>query len=406
MKRIFMSLGASLLISISGITIAKDFVPEKAFSETLPKNTGQEWFWSYGFRMPSAADGQAFLFDEHGKRLGQLSTGFWFNNLVNAKTRNEIITTETYFSRGTRGTRTDIVSIYDARSLTHKKEIIIPSKRMNGVKNNGLFTLTDDERFALVVNYTPAQSITIVDLELGKFVEEIETPGCSVIYRAGNRDFYAICGNGTFMQISLSEDGAVAKRKRSEKLFNAVDDFLSIAASRIDDTWYFVSRQYNVYAIHMEGDTIELVNKWSLVTADEREDNWTIAGLDHTTAHQASGRLFVLMHQGEAHQFEEPGTEVWVFDAKTGEKQQNIVLEEMSLGMKVSQTATPRLYTLNYHIPMPSLFAAWIFITKGQSEIAKSIRQRVSAYDATSGDHLFFSDLIPTGGMVMSVQPW
>jgi len=346
------------------------------------------------------------LFDEHGKRLGQLSTGFWFNNLVNAKSRNEIITSETYFSRGTRGERTDIVSVYDARHLSHKKEIVIPSKRMNGVKNNGLFALTDDERFALVVNYTPAQSISIVDLDLGKFVEEVETPGCSVIYGAGNRDFYAICGNGSFMQIKLAADGRVEKRQRSEKLFDAVNDFLSIAASRIGDTWYFVSRQYNVYAIRMDGDTIELVNKWSLVTEAERDDNWTIAGLDHTAAHEASNRLFVLMHQGEAHQFEEPGTEVWVYDATTGEKQQEIVLEEMSLAMKVSQTETPRLYTLNIHIPMPTLFVAWIFMTEGEAEVAKSVRQRMSAYDAASGEHLFFSELIPTGGLVLYVQPW
>lgn len=411
MSRIFMFLGASLLLTISSVANAEapepeKFVPEKASSEILPENTGQEWFWSYGFRMPSAADGQAFLFDEHGKRLGQLSTGFWFNNLINAKSRNEIITTETYFSRGTRGERTDIVSVYDARSLTHKKEIIIPSKRMNGVKNNGLFALTENERFALVVNYTPAQSISIVDLDRGEFVEEVETPGCSVIYGAGKRNFYAICGNGSFMQIKLAEDGTVETRKRSEKLFNAVDDFLSIAASRIGNTWYFVSRQYNVYAIRMDGDDIALENKWSLVTDEERADNWIIAGLDHTAAHEASNRLFVLMHQGEAHQFEEPGTEVWVFDASTGEKQQQIVLEEMSLGMKVSQTEAPRLYTLNIHIPMPALFAAWIFITEGESEITKSVRQRMSAYDATNGEHLFFSDLIPTGGMVMSVQPW
>jgi methylamine dehydrogenase heavy chain len=406
MMRLFKWISVTLLLSLSSNATAEGFVPEKAFSEVLPENTGQEWFWSYGFRMPSVADGQAFLFDEHGKRLGQLSTGFWFNNLINAKLRNEIIATETYFSRGTRGERTDIVSVYDAQSLSPKNEIIIPSKRMNSIKNNGLLALTDDEKFALVVNYTPAQSISIVNLELGEFVEEVETPGCSVIYGAGNRTFYAICANGSFMQIKLGDDGRVEKRQRSEKLFNAVEDFLSIAASRIGDTWYFVSRQYNVYAIKMDSDTIELVNKWSLISETEREDSWTIAGLDHTTAHEASNRLFVLMHQGEKHQFEEPGTHVWVYNATTGEKLQEIELEEMSLAMKVSQSDTPRLYTLNVHFPMPSLFAAWIYIVEGESEVTKSMRQRLSAYDAMSGEHLFFSDLIPPGGLILHVQPW
>ncbi|MEP0202212.1 MAG: amine dehydrogenase large subunit [Halioglobus sp.] len=406
MKKLLKPVGISLLLALSSTTIAQSFIPEEAFTETLPKNTGQEWFWAYGFRMPSAVDGQAFLFDEQGKRLGQLSTGYWFNSLINAKLRNEIITTETYFSRGTRGERTDIVSIYDAQTLSPKKEIIIPSKRMNSVKNNGLMALTDDQKFALIVNYTPAQSISIVNLELGEFVEEVETPGCSVIYGAGNRNFHAICANGSFMQIKLGEDGKVIKRQRSKKLFNAVDDFLSIAASRIGNTWYFVSRQYNVYAIKMDGDTIELVSTWPLASKDEREDNWTIAGLDHTAAHQASNRLYVLMHQGETHQFEEPGTHVWVYDATTGEKLQEIELEEMSLAMKMSQSETPRLYTLNVHFPMPTLFAAWIYIVEGEDEITKSMRQRISAYDALSGDHLFFSDLVPTGGLVLHVQAW
>ena len=406
MIKLFKLMGVSFMLALSSSAIDADFVPEKAFTEVLPENTGQEWFWSYGLRMPSLVDGQAFLFDEHGKRLGQLSTGFWFNNLINAKLRSEIITTETYFSRGTRGERTDIVAVYDARSLSPKQEIIIPSKRMNSVKNNGLLALTDDEKFALVVNYTPAQSISIVNLELGEFVEEVETSGCSVIYGAGNRNFYTICANGSFMQIKLGDDGRVLERQRSEKLFNAVDDFLSIAASRIGDTWYFVSRQYNVYAIKMDGDTIELVNKWPLASEAEREDNWTIAGLDHTTAHEASNRLYVLMHQGQRHQFEEPGTHVWVYNATTGEKLQEIELEEMSLAMKVSQTQTPRLYTLNVHFPMPALFAAWIYTVEGESEISKSMRQRLSAYDALSGEHLFFSDLVPAGGLILHLQPW
>ncbi|MEP4487154.1 MAG: amine dehydrogenase large subunit [Halioglobus sp.] len=406
MKKLLKPVGISLLLALSSTAFAQSFVPEEAFTETLPQNTGQEWFWAYGFRMPSAVDGQAFLFDEHGNRLGQLSTGYWFNSLINAELRNEIITTETYFSRGTRGERTDIVSIYDAQTLSPKKEIIIPSKRMNSVKNNGLMALTDDQKFALIVNYTPAQSISIVNLELGEFVEEVETPGCSVIYGAGNRNFYAICANGSFMQIKLGEDGKVTKRQRSKKLFNAVDDFLSIAASRIGNTWYFVSRQYNVYAIKMDGDTIELVSTWPLASKDEREDNWTIAGLDHTAAHEASNRLYVLMHQGESHQFEEPGTHVWVYNATTGEKLQEIELEEMSLAMKMSQSETPRLYTLNVHFPMPTLFAAWIYIVEGEDEITKSMRQRISAYDALSGDHLFFSDLVPTGGLVLHVQAW
>jgi methylamine dehydrogenase heavy chain len=277
---------------------------------------------------------------------------------------------------------------------------------MNGVKNNGLLRLTDDERFALIINYTPAQSISIVDLEKGVFVEEVETPGCSVIYGAGNRDFYSICGNGSFLQIKLDDDGKVVARKRSERFFDAVNDFVSIAASRINDTWYFVSRQYNVYAIKMVDDTIELIDTWSLVSEAEREDQWTIAGMDHTTTHAATNRLYVMMHQGEAHQFEEATNHVWVFDAATGEKLDEIELAEPAGAMKVSQGQEPKLYTMSFHIPIPSLALMWMFIFDGEDSLLEIARQRVSVYDGLTGEHLRDSELIPQGGFVFYTQPW
>lgn len=401
----FKRLITSLMILYAASAVA-EFVPETAFEEILPDNNGQQWFWAYGSRIPSNNDGQAYLFDESGKRLGQLSTGFWFNSLANVKSRNEIVTVESYFSRGSRGERTDLVAIHDARTLRVKSEIAIPPKRMNGVKNNGLLRLTEDERFALIINYTPAQSISIVDLEKGVFVEEVETPGCSVIYGAGNRDFYSICGNGSFLQIKLDDDGKVVARKRSERLFDAVNDFVSIAASRISDTWYFVSRQYNVYAIKMAGDTIELVDTWSLVSDAEREDQWTIAAMDHTTTHAATNRLYVMMRQGEAHQFEEASNHVWVYDVATGEKLDEIELAEPAVAMKVSQGQEPKLYTMSFHFPIPILAQLWMFIFDGEDSLLEIARQRVSVYDGLTGEHRRDSELIPHGGFVLYTQPW
>ena len=405
MTRALKSVTAGLLaIAVSASTCGEEFAPEFAFSEVLPENNGQEWFWAYG--SPGAGDGQAYLYDENGKRLGQLSTGYWFNNLTNAKKRDEIITVETYFSRGTRGQRVDIVSTYDTGTLSYKEEVILPPKRMHSVKSNGLLNLTEDERFALVVNYTPAQSISIVDLDSNDLVEEVETPGCSVLYPAGDRVFYSICGNGSFMQIKLGADGRVIHRQRSDKLFDSVEDFLTISASRVGNIWYFVSRQYNVYAIKMKGDTIELVNKWSLINDEERADNWSIAGMNHTAAHGSTGKLYVLMHQGEPHQFEEPGTHVWVYDAKSGEKVDEIELTEIAMSIAISQDETPQLYAVSIHFPMPALFVAWIFLVDGEAEVTKAARQRINVYDATSGELKFSTALIPSNSFIQSVQPW
>ena len=390
---------------LSSLVTAETFVPEFAYTETLPSHKDQQWFWVSGIRAPNLTDGRAFLFDRDGKTLGQLSTGFWFNSLVTTKQRDEIITVETYFSRGTRGQRTDVVVRYDPKTLSPISEIVIPPKRMNSVKNTGLVTLSEDEKLLLVVNYTPAQSISVVNLEQDRFVREIETPGCSVLYPAGNRDFYSICGNGGFMHIQLDDEGRLSSLKRSEKLFDPVEDFLTIAASRSGNTWYFVSKQNNVYAIEMDKENISLKKSWSLLSEDERDDQWLISGMHHTAIHEASQQLYVIMHQGDPETFEEPGTEVWVYDLSTQQKTREIEMEDLTISIAVDQGPQARLLTLDAYVPMNILFTAWIYLTEGEAEIIKLLKQRVNIYDAMSGEHLSATEPLPNG-FVYNIQAW
>jgi methylamine dehydrogenase heavy chain len=93
--------------------------------------------------------------------------------VVLPKTRNEIISPESYFFRGTRGTRTDVVTFYDPITLQSTGEVEILSKRMTPVKPQGTTALSDDEKFLLIVNLTPATSIRMVNLDERTFVGEI-----------------------------------------------------------------------------------------------------------------------------------------------------------------------------------------------------------------------------------------
>jgi methylamine dehydrogenase heavy chain len=379
--------------------------PEQASVATLAPHQGQPWFWLWGNRAPSMVDGRAFLFDDNGKMLGQLDTGLWFSSLLPAAKRNELFAVETYFSRGTRGTRSDVITVYDPQTLTAKREISIPAKRMNALGNTGLAVLSDDERFLLVLNYTPAQSVSIVDLDSNRFVSEVETPGCASLYSGGPRDFYAICGDGGFLHVRLGEQGQVLEQQRSAPLFDPLQDLLTTAASRIGDTWYFVSRENNVYAIQMNAAGIHLTQQWSLLSAAERKDNWRISGVNHTAAHVASGRLLVLMHQGKPETFQEPGTEVWVYDVATQQRLERISLKEQSIAIGVSQDATPRLYSVDFVVPLPYLFTAWIYLTQGQDGIMKIVQQAVNIYDVHSGEHLHSVAGLPYG-YLNRVLPW
>ena len=392
-----------LLLPVSAVLA--EIQPEEAKVESLASHEGQHWFWLWGNRAPSMIDGRALLFDDSGKMLGQLDTGFWFNSLLPAPSRNELFAVETYFSRGTRGTRSDMVTVYDPLTLSPKREIAIPPKRINALGNTGLSVLSDDERFLLVLNFTPAQSISIVDLDADRFVGEVETPGCASIYPAGARDFYSICGDGSFLHLRLGEQGQVLLNERSQPLFDPLKDLLTTAASRIGDTWYFVSQENNAYAIQMDAEHLSLTKQWSLLSDDEREDDWRISGVQHTAVHGQSNRLFVLMHQGGPETFQEPGTEVWIYDVTTGERLKSIELEEQSIAIGVSPGVEPRLYSVDFILPMPLLAGAWIYLTEGNDGVLRRLQQQVNLYDAESGKHLRSVDGLPYGYLNM-VLPW
>ncbi len=393
-----------LIYSLSGL-VSAEFVPETVTSKTLPNYENQQWFWLYGPTIPFATDSRSYLFDREGKHLGQLNNGMWFNSLIADKKRHELLAVETYFTRGTRGERSDVVTIYDANTLSPKQEIAIPTKRMHAVKSSGASVLTDDNRFLLVVNYTPAQSISVVDLDSREFVNEIETPGCSVVYPAGDRDFYSICGNGGFLHIRLDNKGQTILKERGQPIFDPVNDFLTTAASRKGNVWYFVSFENNAYAITMDENSAEVSKTWSLVSDDERADDWRISGQHHTALHQKSDQLFVLMHQGAAETFEEPGEQAWVYDINSGERVNIIELDDVALSINVNQADQPTLYTLAFHVPLPDLFSLWIYATQGEAKLMNHVKQVVDLYDVQSGEHKIKVGDIPPGYMTV-VQPW
>jgi len=97
------------------------------------------------------ADGMAYLVDgDTGRYLGTLSTGYSFAHLILSRDGKLIYSPETYFSRGTRGTRTDVVTLYDPRTLGVIGEIPIPPKRSSNMPMMANQVLTDDDRFLLI----------------------------------------------------------------------------------------------------------------------------------------------------------------------------------------------------------------------------------------------------------------
>src|SRR5690606_20060497 len=99
-----------LALAFVALPASAGFQPEQARVEVLGDHRGQDWFWIWGSNAPHMVDGRAYLFDDDGRNLGQLNTGIWPGGLVFSRSRDELYASEIYFSRGVRGTRSDVVT--------------------------------------------------------------------------------------------------------------------------------------------------------------------------------------------------------------------------------------------------------------------------------------------------------
>ena len=337
---------AALGLAWQAVGSAAPLPNETSGTEQLPAHPSPHWVWVNDFNFFSMADGRAYLVDgDSGRMLGLISTGYSYNSVLLPRSADLIYSPETYYSRGTRGTRSDVVTLYDPAHLQPVGEIAIPPKRSSNMPMAGAAALTDDERFLIIYNFTPAQSVSVIDMSARKFVGEIETAGCSLVYPTGRRTFFSICADGSLLLTTLTDAGALASRMRSAALFDSMKDPLTEKAVRVGEVWLFASFQGTMYPIRSTPRGVVLDAKWPLVTAAEQAQGWRTGGLQHLAVHRASGRLFAIMHKGSLDTHKDPGTDLWVYDLRAKKKVQQITLRHKAGSIVVSQDAKPLLFT-------------------------------------------------------------
>ena len=258
-----------------------------------------------------------------------------------ATQRPEIYTLDTVWSRGVRGDRTDFITIYDTSTLNVTGEIVLPTKRALVSPMSGTFVFTDHERLGLVFNFTPASSVTVVDLVKRKVLGQVDIPGCSLLYPTGERGFSTLCGSGNLLSVRLGADGKALGHSETSK-FNDLDkDPLFTEAASIGAVSYFPSMLGHVQPIDLGGEEPKLLPAWSLVTAEDVAGNWRPSGWQ-TIASDEHGQLYVLM-QPNAHEgsHKDPAAEVWVFDVQTQKRVRRMRLVRPASTLAMSHGAQP-----------------------------------------------------------------
>ena len=348
--------GPCLAQSKISIPLPEEVIPSVV---TLPAPYPKSWILVHDLHSASILDGRVAIADtaDKSRPLKGMVRAAQFASSLYSPSRREIYTAETFYPRLTRGERTDAVTIWDAATLRPKGEIVLPGgKRQQSVTYSGLFQFTNGERWALVANFTPAQSITVVDLDGRKVLNEIDLPGCSHIYPTGERGFSSFCADGSMISLVLDEKGAVA----SSKTFAEVQDIdkqpMFQMPAMVGRTAWFVTFRGQLKAFDLSGTTAKPLDvKLTVGTAEGGVPEWRPSGWQ-VIASDAKGRLYVLMSPaGKEGSHKDGGTEVWVIDPAKGQRTSRIPLPNGATSIALTAETAPRLIAARLDGPIDVL---------------------------------------------------
>ena len=327
---------------------AADFAPDPPnLNDNLPADYPDHWLMVHDAAFFHMREGRYYLVDPQAETVGgqmraMLSADF-IATYEQSALRQEHYIIETFFSRGGRGgERTDVVSIYDSASLALEGEVIIPPKRYSGMPSFFTSALVDDDRLLVVYNFTPSQSLTVVDLEKREFVAEHGIAGCALAIPTGAAGVTSICSDGAFLTTSFSEGGAKVASVRTDAVISTEDPMFE-KAGLIDGVGYFPTFAGDFLPVDLSGEAAAPGERWAAVTEQERTAGWRPGGMQLVAADRL-GRLYLLMHpEGREGSHKDGGNEVWVFDPQAKQRIARIPLTSWGISIGLSNAEKPLL---------------------------------------------------------------
>jgi methylamine dehydrogenase heavy chain len=280
------------------------------------------------------------------KVLGMLSTG-GAAPAVLAHDQKTVYTADIFFSRYVRGTRTDVLTAWDTRTLSPSWEVEIPAKRASTLTEKYALSMSGDDRFVYVYNFTPSQTITVVDTQTRKVASEVNINGCILAYPIGDRRFASLCGSGDLQVTTLDDNGKVSDRTTTQ-FFDPEQEKLVERAIHLGDTFYFVTTEGVIHGVDFSGAKPKVLPTWSLTSEQEKKDGWAPGGWQLMAIAPRLNRLYVLMHPDhERHKWEDPSTIIWAFDLKTHKKVGTLEAPNLIWSLNATNDDAPLLLGTN-----------------------------------------------------------
>ncbi len=340
----------------------KDIVPDPSLPplpiekqgivETLPEDYPDSWVLVNELSFSSMFGGRVIIIDaaepRHAKRIKGMVDKSLIGNFTQSRTRNELYIIETFHERGSRGKRTDVLSIYNKSTLKIEKEIIWPQpNRIMALPERYSMSLSADEKFMYVSNFSPAASFTVVDLDKREIVTEISTPGCVLTYPVGRRGVASICSNGALMNTVVNDDGSVASRQMLEPFFDTVKTPVFEHPIYVGSKMYFPSFHGLLHVFDVSTDVIKYEGRWDMLNPEDKAGNWRPSGLVLNDVDE-SGLMYTIF-QPDGHEGSQThgGPQVWVFDLKARKRVRVIDVPNWAISIGVTGGESPLLVAAN-----------------------------------------------------------
>ena len=338
---------ALALATCTPLLAAPPLTSEHLTVTTLPPNTPHR-VYVLDEAFNNEIDARINVFDgDTYRRLGQIDAGFnpGFNLSPDGKTT---VVGTTYFARGSRGARTDVVEFTDNSTLAVTHEIVLPTKRAMTLPTYFNLGYSSDGHFVYVAYVTPAASFGVLDPVKGTVLEEIDTAGCVLVIPSGPNRVSSVCESGQLLTVTLDAQGHEASRAMSDAFFDPDKDPVFVQGVPTTDGFAFLSFLGEVHEVDFTGAQPVLRTSWSLLNDADRAQSWRPGGTQVAAIHRKSGKLFVPMHRGGEGSHKNGGTEIWVFDMKTHQRLARWPLAPQKLApavaIQVSQDDAPLMF--------------------------------------------------------------
>jgi len=308
-----------------------------------PPSPHRVYVFDYNF--DNEIDARIHVFDgDTYRHLGQINAGFGPGVNLSPDGATTVVAT-TYFARGSRGARTDVVEFTDNSTLAVAGEIVLPSKRTQTSMNPFNVAYSADQHFLYVSYMTPASSLGVLDPAHRTVLSEIDTAGCVLVIPSGPNRVSSICEGGTLLTITHDAQGHEASRAMSVKFFDADTDPVFVQGILTPRGVVFLSFLGQVHEVDLSGAEPSFAAPWSLVSATE-SGQWRPGASQVGAVQHSLGRLYVPMHRGGEGTHKDGGSEIWVYDLASHKRLARWPMKTLApvQAIEVSQDPAPLLF--------------------------------------------------------------